>query len=69
MERDLEQERATSEQSHAFGREQIDLETFTAECVAKREEWLMEEHRSRCLEDARIFAWLKGEAHLPVPSN
>ncbi|PJY96148.1 MULTISPECIES: hypothetical protein [Pseudomonas] len=69
VERDLEQERVTSEQSHAFGREQIDLETFAAECVAKREEWLMEEHRRRCLEDARIFAWLKGEAHPPASSN
>ncbi|MNJ37008.1 hypothetical protein D3C77_318130 [compost metagenome] len=69
VERDLEQERATSEQSHAFGREPIALETFVAECVEKREEWLMEEHHRRCQEDARIFAWLKGEANPTSLSN
>jgi hypothetical protein len=64
---DLEQEQTSSEQSHSFGRATEDLDTFVAECVAKREEWLAEEYRRRCIEDARIFAWLKGEAHPPTP--
>jgi len=65
---DLKEEQATSEQSHAFGRDLTDLDTFVAECVAKRREWLTEEYRRGCKEDARIFAWLKGEAH-PLTSG
>ncbi|KEY87498.1 hypothetical protein MBA34_16675 [Pseudomonas capeferrum] len=65
---DLVQEQVTSEQSHALGRDQTDLDTFVAECVANRGEWLTEEYRRRCKEDARIFAWLKGEAH-PLTSG
>lgn len=67
--KDLEAERATSEQSHAFGREKVDLETFVAECVADRETWLAEEYRRRCREDARIYAWLKGEPRPPESGN
>ena len=67
--KDLEEEQTTSEQSHAFGRDQADLDTFVAESVAKREEWLTEEYCRRCREDARIFAWLKGEAPPPTSGN
>lgn len=64
MEEDLEQEKTAAEQSHAFERDPVELESYVGQSIETRRAWLTEEYRRRCVEDSKILAWLKGEAHL-----
>lgn len=69
VEKDIEQEKISSEQLYKELRITSDLSKYMEECLNDRRNTLAEQHRCHCTEDSKILAWLKGDASPPSLAN